>query len=181
VPVPWFEHLALRLEHLDRRHGLLLRSTRAEDGSRGGWIPFADVDPHLIQAFVAIEDHRFYSHRGVDPRAMLRAVRDNLSAGRPRTGASTLTMQTVRLLRPIDRTWGGKFRQALWALRLETNLEKDAILERYVNRVPLGQAAVGVSAGALLYFGASARELSLGQAALLAGIAPAPAASHPLV
>jgi penicillin-binding protein 1C len=169
---------SLRIED---RHGLLLRSTRAEDGSRGGWIPLEEIDPRMIQAFLAIEDHRFHSHRGVDPRAVLRAVRDNLLAGRPRAGASTLTMQTVRLLLPIERTWSGKIRQTLWALRLEAHLDKNAILEQYLNRVPLGQAAVGVSAGAALYFGASAGDVSLAQAALLAGIARAPSVSNPLV
>ncbi len=162
------------------RGGLPLRVTRAPDGSRGGWTPLPEVDPRLVQAFLAAEDHRFFSHPGVDARAVARAARDNLRGGR-RAGASTLTMQTVRLLRPLPRSWAGKPRQALWALRLEAHLPKHAILEQYLNRVPLGQAAVGVSAASALYFGASARELSLGQAALLAGIARAPSRDNPLV
>jgi penicillin-binding protein 1C len=166
---------------VEDRHGLPLRATRAEDGSRGGWVPLAEVDAQLIQAFLAAEDHRFFEHPGVDVRAVARALRDNLRSDRPRSGASTLTMQTVRLLRPVERSWPGKLQQALWALRLERHLEKDAILEQYLNRVPLGQAAVGVAAGSQLYFGASARELSLGQAALLAGIARTPSRDNPLV
>jgi penicillin-binding protein 1C len=161
------------------RGGLPLRATRAPDGSRGGWTPVAQVDPRLIQAFVSAEDHRFASHHGVDPRSVGRALRDNLR-GVHRSGASTLTMQTARLLEPIDRSWGGKALQALWALRLEAHLEKRAILEQYLNRVPLGQGAVGVSAASSLYFGGSARELSLGQAALLAGIARSPSRDNPL-
>lgn len=164
---------------LEDRGGLPLRATRAEDGSRGGWTGVGDVDPRLIQAFVSAEDHRFFSHHGVDPRSVGRALRDNVRGGR-RSGASTLTMQTARLVRPIDRSWGGKARQALWALRLEAHLEKRDILEQYLNRVPLGQGAVGVSAAASLYFGGSARELSLGQAALLAGIARSPSRDNPL-
>jgi penicillin-binding protein 1C len=162
------------------RGGMLLRATRSPDGSRGGWTGMDEVDPRLVQAFLAAEDHRFFAHPGVDARAVGRAMRDNLR-GRRRAGASTLTMQTVRLLRPLPRSWGGKARQAVWALRLDAHLEKRAILEQYLNRVPLGQAAVGVSAASSLYFGASARELSLGQAALLAGIARAPSRDNPLV
>jgi penicillin-binding protein 1C len=169
---------SLRIED---RGGMPLRTTRAEDGSRGGWTPLAEMDPRLIQAFLAVEDHRFFSHPGVDGRAVLRALRDNLREGRPRAGASTLTMQTVRLLRPTPRSWGGKASQALWALRLDAQLDKRKILEQYLNRVPLGQGAVGVSAAASLYFGATARELSLGEAALLAGIARAPSRDNPLV
>ncbi|HEY8469036.1 MAG TPA: penicillin-binding protein 1C, partial [Longimicrobiales bacterium] len=110
-----------------------------------------------------------------------RALRDNLAAGRVVSGASTLTMQTARLLRPTPRSWPGKLAQALWALRLEAHLDKATILEQYLNRVPLGQGAVGVEAAARLYFGRSARDLSLGQAALLAGLARAPSRDNPLV
>jgi penicillin-binding protein 1C len=163
---------------MEDRAGLPLRATRAADGSRGGWTPLAEVDPRLVQAFVAAEDHRYFAHHGVDVRSVGRALRDNV-AGRRRAGASTLSMQTARLLVPTGRTVPGKLRQALWALRLEAHLPKRAILEQYVNRVPLGRASVGVSAAAELYFGASARELSLGQAALIAGIARSPARNNP--
>jgi len=163
---------------MEDRAGLPLRATRAADGSRGGWTPLAEVDPRLVQAFVAAEDHRYFAHRGVDVRSVGRALRDNVAGGR-RAGASTLTMQTARLLVPTARTLSGKLRQTLWALRLEANLPKRAILEQYLNRVPLGRASVGVSAAAELYFGASARELSLGEAALLAGIARSPSRDNP--
>lgn len=165
---------------LEDRAGLPLRATRAQDGSRGGWTPLDEVDPRLVQAFVSAEDHRFFSHHGVDVRSVARAVRDNVRGTR-RSGASTLSMQTARLLRPVDRSWTGKLRQALWALRLEAHLSKRTIVEQYLNRVPLGQGSVGVSAASSLYFGASARELSLGQAALLAGIARSPSRDNPLV
>ncbi len=162
---------------MEDRAGLPLRATRAADGSRGGWTPLAEVDPRLVQAFVAAEDHRYFAHPGVDARSVGRALRDRAGGGR--AGASTLTMQTARLLVPTGRTVPGKVRQALWALRLDAHLPKRAILEQYLNRVPLGRASVGVSAAAELYFGASARELSLGQAALLAGIARSPARDNP--
>ncbi|HJR62963.1 MAG TPA: penicillin-binding protein 1C [Gemmatimonadaceae bacterium] len=171
-PVP-----AVRLED---RHGLALRTTRAEDGSRVRWMSLAEIDPDLIAAFVAVEDRRFYEHPGVDPRAVARAVRDNLQAGRVVSGASTISMQTARLLRPTSRRWTGKLTQALWALRLERHLGKQEILEQYLNRVHLGQGTVGVGAAAALYYGSSAADVSLAQAATLAGIAHAPSSENPL-
>ncbi len=163
------------------RHGAQLRATRAQDGSRTAWRALEAFDPKLLQAFVAVEDRRFWSHAGVDPRALARAARDNLAAGRIVSGGSTITMQTARLLRRTPRTLPGKARQTLWALRLEAHLDKAAILEQYLNRVPLGQGTVGVEAAAALYFGGTAREVSLGQAALLAALASAPSHDNPLI
>jgi penicillin-binding protein 1C len=172
---------------LTDRHGVVLRTTRAADGSRARWIPIGEIDPQIITAFIAVEDRRFLerSNRGalgaVDARALARAVRDNLRAGRIVSGASTITMQTARLIRPSSRGWGGKVVQALWALRLAAHLSSEEILEQYLNRVQLGQGAVGVSSAAALYAGASARSVSLAQAALLAGIAHSPSSDNPLV
>jgi penicillin-binding protein 1C len=167
---------------LEDRNGLVLRSTRAGDGALQRWLRLADVDPDLLEAFVAGEDHRFYDHPGVDVRAVGRAIRENMRARRVRSGASTITMQLARLLRPSGgRTLRGKVLQAFWALRLEAHLSKQEILEQYLNRVPLGQGTVGVDAAAALYFNASAARLSLGQAALLAGLASAPSTDNPFV
>jgi len=167
---------------LEDRNGLVLRSTRAGDGSLQRWLSLAEIDPDLLEAFVAGEDHRFYEHHGVDARAVGRALKDNLRARRVRSGASTITMQLARLLRPgAGRTWLGKVIQAFWALRLEAHLSKQQILEQYLNRVPLGQGTVGVDAAAALYFNASATRVSLGQAALLAGLASAPSTDNPFV
>jgi penicillin-binding protein 1C len=166
---------------LEDRVGRQLRTTRAPDGSRGGWLPLAEMDADLLGAFLAAEDHRFQRHPGVDPRALLRAAWSNLRAGRVVSGGSTITMQVARMLRPLPRTWSGKARQVLWALRLERSLGKHAILEQYLNRVPLGQGTRGVQAAAALYFGAGAGDLSLGQAALLAGLARAPSGDNPLL
>jgi penicillin-binding protein 1C len=163
------------------RAGIPLRSTRAADGSLRRWVSLAELDPDLLAAFLAVEDRRFYRHAGVDVRALARAALADLRARRIVAGGSTITMQLARLLHPSARTWTGKTTQVLWALRLERRLSKQAILEQYLNRVPLGQGAVGVEAGADLYFGAHATELSLGQAALLAGLARAPSNDNPLV
>ena len=166
---------------IEDRNGVLLRSTRSADGSRSQWTPFEAIDPDLILAFVAVEDRRFWDHRGVDMRAVVRAARDNLRAGRVVSGASTITMQLARLLRPAPRGWSAKLTEALWALRVERHLGKQEILEQYLNRVHLGQAAVGVGAASSLYFGASAAELSVAEAATLAGLAHAPSRDNPLV
>jgi len=169
---------SLRIED---RHGLPLRETRSEDGSRGGWVSYEDIDPDVIRAFLAAEDHHFFRHHGIDARAVARAAWTDLRAHRVVSGASTLSMQTARLLVPIPRTVVGKVRQALWALRLEAHLDKERIFELYLNRLPLGQGALGVSAAARLYFDASATDLSPGQAALLASLAHAPSRDNPLV
>ena len=161
------------------RFGEVLRSTRAVDGSRRRWLSIGEMDPDLLATFVAAEDRRFYTHHGVDPLALLRALRQDLGAGRVVSGASTITMQVARLLVPSGRTVLGKAAQVLWALRLDHQVSKQAILEQYLNRIPLGEAAIGVEAAAQLYFGVSARELSLGQAATLAGMATAPGRINP--
>ena len=168
---------------LEDRYGVVLRTTRASDGSLVHWLPLADVDPKILQAFLALEDRRFYEHHGVDWRAAVRAGRDNLRARRIVSGGSTITMQLARLLVPraSGHSWGAKLLQALWAIRLERQLGKQDILEQYLNRVPLGQGAIGVSAAAAVYCAASASELSLAQAALLAGLARAPSSDNPLV
>jgi len=166
---------------LQDREGQLLRATRAADGALARWVPLAEMDPDLPRAFVAVEDRRFFTHRGIDPRAVARAFRDNLRARGVVSGASTLTMQLARLLRPIGHGPFDKIEQALWALRLEAHLSKAEILEQYLNRVPLGQGSVGVAAAMRLYFGTGADQASLGQAALLAALAQAPASRNPLV
>ena len=173
------EQVAPALTIVDR-HGLPLRGTRAGDGTRARWVRLSDVDPELLTAFVAVEDRRFFEHHGVDWRAVARAVRDAVRARRIVSGASTLTMQTARLMAGTDRDWSGKIGQTLWALRLERHLSKQQILEQYLNRVHLGQGTVGVAAASALYFDASPRELSVAQVALLAGIAHAPAGDSPV-
>ena len=166
---------------IEDRQGLVLRSTRAVDGSQVRWLSFAELDSDLINAFVAVEDRRFWDHHGVDLRAVARATRDNLRARHVVSGASTITMQLARLLAPAERSWGGKAAQSLWAVRLELHLDKQRILEQYLNRVHLGQATVGVGAASALYFDAPASEVSIAQAATLAALAHAPSRDNPYV
>lgn len=162
------------------RHGVLLRTTRAEDGTRGRWVPLTRIDPDLIVAFVAVEDRRFWDHHGVDLRAVARAARDNWRSDRIVSGASTISMQTARLLRPAARGWRSKLGEAAWAVRLEWHLSKQAILEQYLNRVHLGQNTAGVAAATRFYMSAEPDEVSVGEAAMLAGLAHAPSRDNPV-
>ena len=166
---------------IEDRHGLVLRSTRAEDGNLQRWTSLDSLDPDVIAAFLAVEDHRFFDHHGVDVRAVGRALRENLRGGGVLAGASTITMQLARIYHGTSRSWTGKMAQVLQAWRLEWHLDKATILEQYLNRVPLGQGAVGVPAATVLYFNKSPNDLSLGEAALLAGLARAPSSNNPLV
>jgi penicillin-binding protein 1C len=166
---------------VEDRHGVPLRSTRAADGSDARWVVYDRIDPDLINAFVAVEDKRFWEHSGIDLLAVARAVRVNVRAGQTVSGASTITMQLARLLQPAKRSWAGKIAQTFWALRLEAHLSKQQIMEQYLNRVQLGQGTVGVAAASSLYFGASASEVSIAQAATLAGLAHAPSRDNPHV
>ena len=166
---------------IEDRHGLPLRSTRAADGSDASWVVYDRIDPDLINAFVAVEDKRFWDHWGIDVLAVGRAAISNVRARRTVSGASTITMQLARLLRPEEWNTFGKFAQVLWAMRLETHLTKQQIMEQYLNRVHLGEATVGVGAASTLYFATSAGELSIAQAATLAGITHAPSRDNPHV
>lgn len=165
---------------LTDRHGVPLRDTRGPDGARWRWRTLGELDPLVASAFIAAEDRGFYAHHGIAWRALARAARDNLLAGRVVSGASTISMQVARLLHDLPRGWMGKVRQVAWAVRLERHVSKQVLLEQYLNRVPLGQGTIGVEAASQLYFGTSAGRLGAGRAALLAGIARSPARDNPL-
>ncbi|OPZ29382.1 MAG: Penicillin-binding protein 4 precursor [Lentisphaerae bacterium ADurb.BinA184] len=161
------------------RHGNLIR---AELGDGESWrlpVRLDDVSPWMIQATLAAEDERFWRHHGVDWIAAVRAAFSNLTRGRVVSGASTLTMQLARLACPEPRSWGAKFRQTCRALDLERRHDKRWILEAYLNHAPYGGNLVGVEAAARCYFGRSARDLSLAEAALLAGLPQRPSALRP--
>jgi len=138
-----------------------------------------DISPYLIQAIIAIEDSRFYEHFGIDPRGILRALWRNLVKGRIVEGGSTITQQLAEneyflgVTGPA-RTLDKKIQEAIYAIKLERNFTKDEILERYLNRIYFGHGRFGVEAASQYYFGKSARELDLSEAALLAGIPKGP-------
>jgi penicillin-binding protein 1C len=148
----------------------------------GEWrlpVELSATGPWIAKATVAVEDHRFYRHAGVDLASVLRAVGQNVSAGRVVSGASTITMQLCRLLDPRPRDLAAKVSEAIRALKLERRLEKDEILELYLNLAPYGGNVVGVEAAARIWFGKSAADLSLPEAALLAGLPQSPTRYRP--
>ncbi|MCA1691679.1 MAG: transglycosylase domain-containing protein, partial [Actinobacteria bacterium] len=140
----------------------------------------ADIPDVLKQAVVATEDRRFYSHNGVDDRAVLRALWADLTGGGYVEGASTITQQYVRLTYGSDeKTIRRKLREAALARRVEKQLSKDEILHRYLSRVYLGSGTYGVGAAAQSYFHKSVKDLTLSEAALLAGLIRAPSDNEP--
>ncbi|HSK21595.1 MAG TPA: transglycosylase domain-containing protein [Egicoccus sp.] len=139
-----------------------------------------DLPEHVPQAIMAAEDRRFYEHGGFSARGILRALWTNLSSGDRQQGASTITQQYVELaVEDVDDSYVGKFREVAVATKLENELDKDAILEHYLNSVPFGRTAYGIEAAAQTYFAVPAAELDVEQAAVLAGMIAAPTAFDP--
>ncbi|WP_051328896.1 transglycosylase domain-containing protein [Geminicoccus roseus] len=161
---------------LDRR-GVAL-TTLGDGWSRP--LALQDVSPHMLDAIVAIEDRRFFSHAGIDPLGLARAFVRNISAGRIAEGGSTITQQLAKLvfLTP-ERSFVRKLREATLALWLDATLEKQEILAAYLDRVYLGGGVTGVRAAARKHFGVEARSLDVAQSALLAGLVRAPSRLDP--
>ena len=155
-------------------------SAIAERGTSRAYIPLDMLAPMAANAVVAIEDQRFFSHFGVDPIGMARAALVNLRAGRLVEGGSTITQQLVKnLFLSSDRTFARKAEELVLALWIELRLSKRDILELYLNRVYFGGGAHGIEAAAQRYFGKSARDLTLGQSAVIAGLLKAPSRYAP--
>ena len=155
-------------------------SVIANRGATGGEaVTLEQMSPYIPQAIVAIEDRRFYSHFGVDPMGLARAFVNNLT-GQPIQGGSTLTQQLAKnLFLSPDRTLERKVQEVLLSFWLEQKYTKDQILAMYLNRVYFGSNAYGVEAAARRYFNKSARDVNLGEAALLAGLVKAPTRLSP--
>lgn len=150
-----------------------LMGNRGDTG--GEAVKIKDLPPYLPAAVVSIEDRRFYQHFGVDPYGLGRAIIANITRTSRAQGASTLTQQLAKnLFLTPDRTFGRKIQELLLALWLEHTYSKDQIIELYLNRVYMGAGAYGVDAAAHRYFGKSARELNLMEAAELAALLKSP-------
>jgi penicillin-binding protein 1A len=158
--------------------GTLITTLHAEQDREP--VALEDMAPTLRAAVLAIEDSRFYRHKGIDVRALLRALRANAASGEVKEGGSTITQQYIKnvLLDP-EQTVDRKVREAVLAFHLERRLTKNTILERYLNRIYFGNGAYGVQAASILYFGKGASELNLAESALLAGIIQAPERHDP--
>ena len=143
-------------------------------------VPLQDISRHLVTAVIAVEDHRFYRHRGFDLIRIGGAARADVAAGRIVQGASTITQQLARVsLLSRERTFRRKLAEVITAVRIERAYSKDRILELYLNKVYLGDGFYGAEAAAQGYFGKRAADLTLGEAALLAGLIQAPARYSP--
>ena len=144
-------------------------------------VKIGDVPKPMIDAILAAEDERFYQHNGVDYVGVARAALSNFVSGGVRQGASTITMQVARnFFLSKEKTLTRKFNEMLLAFKIEANLSKDQILELYLNQIYLGQRAYGFAAAAQIYFGKSLAELTLGEAAMLAGLPKAPSRYNPI-
>jgi membrane peptidoglycan carboxypeptidase len=154
-------------------------------------IPLKDVSPLMQKAIIAAEDHDFYRHNGIDPKGAVRAFVANNSAGTTSQGASTLTMQYVRMaiaysatnpqdvVAATEDTAARKVKEMKYALQLEKELTKEQILERYLNIAPFGNGAYGIFAASQVYFSKHPRDLKIEEAAMLAGLVKAPSAFNP--
>jgi penicillin-binding protein 1C len=160
------------------RHGEYLGVVAGKDGYRH--IPLLQLPPNLVRCILVAEDRHFYSHGGVDAVAVGRAAWMRLR-GRSRSGASTITMQLAKLCNPpAPRSYRTKVREALQARRLEYAYSKDELLLAYLNRADFGNQCRGAETAAQFYFGKSAHELELPEAALLAAMVQAPTRLNPL-
>lgn len=162
------------------KNGVLLRGLLSSKNTYYLPVSLDQISPFLIGAVVAVEDQRFFEHSGVDTAAVLRAAYQNSTEGKIVSGASTITQQLVRTLKPRPKNWWGKLTEAASAIRTETQLSKEEILETYLNSVQLGNLTQGVQAASLFYFGLDAKDISLSQAALLAGLLKSPTYYNPL-
>jgi penicillin-binding protein 1A len=148
---------------------------------RRNFVFIKDVPAVMTQAILAAEDERFYQHPGIDTLGVLRAAYSNFVGGGKRQGASTITMQVARnFFLSSEKTLTRKLYEMLLAFKIENNLGKDQILEIYINQIYLGQRAYGFSAAAQIYFGKALRDVSIAEAAMLAGLPKAPSAFNPV-
>ncbi|NEQ31195.1 MAG: penicillin-binding protein 1A [Leptolyngbya sp. SIO4C5] len=144
-------------------------------------LSYEDIPDDLVQAFIAAEDRRFYEHKGVDYQAIVRAALANFRQRQVVEGASTITQQLARIVfLSQERSFQRKLKEILLARRINQELSKDQVLERYLNLVYLGAGAYGVADAAWIYFGKSVDQLTLAESALIAGMAPAPSVYSPL-
>src|SRR4051794_817651 len=159
-------------------HGRLITRLEAEENRSN--IRLSELPRHLLDAVVSIEDDRFWRHKGVDLKAILRAAVTNTRSGEVKEGGSTITQQYVKnALSGNERTVNRKLREALLAVQLERSSTKERILELYLNTIYFGNGAYGVQAASEEYFGKPAADIDIAQAALLAGLIQSPTRTDP--
>lgn len=145
-------------------------------------IKYEDIPKKIEQAFLASEDDQFWDHAGVDPWALMAAVYELVTTGHKTRGGSTITMQVARnFFLSAEKTYSRKLNEILLALKIERDLDKETILELYLNKIYLGNRAYGVVAAAQVYYGKSLDDLSTAQAAMIAGLPKAPSRYNPII
>jgi penicillin-binding protein 1A len=149
---------------------------------RRALIKISDVPEVMKQAILAAEDDRFYEHGGVDYMGVIRAALSNFTSGSAKQGASTITMQVARnFFLTKEKTWTRKFNEVLLTFKIEHSLSKDEILQLYINQIYLGQRAYGFASAAQVYFGKPLGQVTIAEAAMLAGLPKAPSSYNPVV
>ncbi len=144
-------------------------------------VDYDEVPAHVVQAFIAAEDRRFFEHPGIDYRGVLRAAIQLLTTGQVESGGSTLTQQLARsYFLNLDQTMERKFKEAALAVQIENEFSKEQIMELFLNKMFFGQRAYGVSAAAQVFFDKELEDLSIAEAATLAGVLPAPSRYNPV-
>jgi penicillin-binding protein 1A len=178
-PVAALADLQLQVPlHVYTRDGKLIGEFGAE---RRTPLAYDEIPPRIIQAFLAAEDDRFFEHPGVDWQGLARATLKLAATGEKSQGGSTITMQLARnIFLSSERTYARKIKEILLAMRIEREFTKQQILEIYLNKIFLGQRAYGVGAASKIYFGLEPKDLSWGQASLLAGLPKAPSRDNPV-
>ncbi len=145
-------------------------------------VPLKEISPHFIESLIATEDRRFYNHFGIDPLSIARAIFIDLTQGRLAEGGSTLTQQLARnVFLSNERSLKRKVREAFLSIKLEQQLSKEDILELYVNNIYFGEGAYGIHAASEIYFNKKPSQLTIDEAALLAGMPQAPSRYNPFL
>ncbi len=180
VPLPpgLFADVPVQWKIVDR-NGRSLRSVRPDAGPYQQRVNYAEIPQTLVQATLAAEDHRFFKHHGVDCRGLLRAAIQLVVHRRVISGGSTITQQLIKLAEPRPRTFRTKLIECAQALRLEQVWNKQRILSEYLNRLEYGSFVTGCAAASQFYFAKPLRDLSMAEAALLAGLPQAPSRLNP--
>lgn len=163
------------------RNGTPLREILSDEGGRCQWTSPEDISPYLLKATLAAEDRHFYLHPGIDPAAIARALVQNIRHGHVVSGASTITQQVVRNIYRKRRTLFAKLHETWMAIRLERTISKEKILAQYLNRIFYGNQAYGIHAASRLYFDKPPADLSLAEAAFLAGLPRSPSVHNPYI
>jgi penicillin-binding protein 1C len=161
-------------------YNILLREFSGNESRFYTWVKLDSISPYLLKTTIISEDSDFFSHSGVNYSSLIRASKDNLFSGHIISGASTISMQLVRILHPRARNLKSKLIEVIEAKRIEKILSKEEILEQYLNRIPYGNGAIGIEAAARVYFQTSSKKLTLAQSAYLTVIPRSPKKYNPL-